>query len=74
MNDGLQVFIMDVIVHPDYQGKGIGKKLMEHVIGYIKQFTCEDEKVLVNLLTDSSKVGFYEQFGFQRAEGMRLRL
>ena len=32
MTDGTQVLIMDVVVHPDYQGKGIGKGLMVRIM------------------------------------------
>jgi len=72
MTDGTQVFIMDVVVHPDFQKKGIGKGLMEHIIEFIK--TMEYTRMLVNLITDESKTGFYEKLGFNRAEGMRLWL
>jgi N-acetylglutamate synthase-like GNAT family acetyltransferase len=72
MTDGTQVLIMDVVVHPDYQSKGIGRGLMERIIGYIE--SMDYSRMLVNLLTDSSKTGFYEKLGFQKAEGMRLWL
>ena len=72
MTDGTQVLIMDVVVHPDYQGKGIGRGLMERIRQYIEGM--EYHKMLVNLLTDSSKTGFYEKLGYQKAEGMRLWL
>ena len=72
MTDGTQVLIMDVVVHPGYQKKGIGKGLMEHIIEYIKEM--DYTQMLVNLLTDNSKIGFYEKLGFSKAEGMRLWL
>ena len=72
MTDGTQVLIMDVVVHPEYQKKGIGKGLIEHITEYIK--TMDYNQMLVNLLTDSSKTGFYEKLGFSKAEGMRLWL
>ena len=72
ITDGTQVLIMDVVVHPDYQKKGIGKGLMEHIINFID--SLKFDKMLVNLITDESKTGFYEKLKFSREEGMRLWL
>lgn len=57
---GLTAEIMNVVVHPDYQGQGIGRRLMELLI-------AEIEKLGVRHITLGSAVGkeaFYEQFGF----------
>jgi len=70
ITDGTQVLIMDVIVHPEYQGNGIGRGLMERIRQFIE--SMEYDRLLVNLLTDSSKKGFYEKLGYTQAEGMRL--
>jgi len=72
ISDGTQILIMDVVVHPDYQGKGIGRGLMEQIRDYIE--STEYDRMLVNLLTDDSKIGFYEKLGYKKAEGMRLWL
>ena len=72
ISDGTQILIMDVVVHPDYQGNGIGRGLMERIREYIE--STDYDRMLVNLLTDDSKTGFYEKLGYQKAEGMRLWL
>jgi len=72
ISDGTQILIMDVIVHPDYQGSGIGRGLMERIREYIE--STDYDRMLVNLLTDGSKIGFYEKLGYNKAEGMRLWL
>ena len=72
ITDGTQVLIMDVVVHPDYQNKGIGRGLMERIEEYIEKM--DYQKMLVNLLTDSTKIEFYEKLGYEKAEGMRLLL
>ena len=72
MNDGTQVLVMDVIVHPDYQGNGIGRGLMEQIRNYIE--STDYDRMIVNLITDESKTGFYEKLGYQKEEGMRLWL
>ena len=72
MTDGTQVLVMDVIVHPDYQRNGIGKGLMEKIRNYIE--STDYDRMIVNLITDESKTGFYEKLGYQNEKGMRLWL
>jgi GNAT superfamily N-acetyltransferase len=72
ITDGTQVLIMDVVVQPDYQKQGIGKGLMERIREYIEKM--DYHRMLVNLLTDNTKIGFYEKLGYKKAEGMRLWL
>ncbi|MCL2546499.1 MAG: GNAT family N-acetyltransferase [Oscillospiraceae bacterium] len=76
ITDGTQVLIMDVVVHPDYQGKGIGRGLMEQIRQYI--LSIDFDQILVNLIT-RDQTGFYEKLGYKKlkdfqAEGMRLWL
>ena len=54
--------IADMIVLPDYQRKGIGKKLMLDVINHIK--TNYTAKSAVSLMSAKGKEGFYEKLGF----------
>ena len=65
MHDGLQALVMDVMVLPEYQGRGIGKALMEHVMEYLNAI-AHDDGIFVNLMSAVGKDGFYEQFGFTR--------
>jgi len=69
ITDGTQALIMDVVVHPDFQGHGIGRGLMERINQFIKS---EYDQMLVNLLTDESKIDFYKKFGYNTELGMRL--
>lgn len=52
--------IWDVVVHPDYQGKGMGKALMRHVI---KKLRNEDISN-ITLFADPHVVDFYRNLGF----------
>lgn len=61
---GYNFFITDVIVLPEYQGKGIGKALMTAVMDYIGSTFTAGETVLVNLMSSICKEGFYKRFGF----------
>ena len=69
ITDGTQALIMDVVVHPDFQGYGIGRGLMERINQYIKS---EYDQMLVNLLTDETKIDFYKKFGYNTELGMRI--
>jgi GNAT superfamily N-acetyltransferase len=63
---GYTIFITDVIVLPEYQGRGIGKALMTEAMKYIKeQFLEEGQGVSVNLMSAKGRESFYKQFGFE---------
>ena len=62
---GYIAFISDVIVDPDYQGQGIGKKLVESVIQRVKDDMKPGYKVKMCLMAAKDKEPFYEKFGFK---------
>lgn len=53
--------VIDVAVHPDFQGKGLGKQVMEHIETYLKSVTSAGS--YVSLIGD--KPEFYEKLGYQ---------
>jgi len=61
---GYIAIIVDVIVLPDYQGKGIGKSLMQKVMEFINSDLKEGQSIFVNLMAAKSRETFYRQFGF----------
>ena len=63
ITDGIQAFIMDVIVHPDFQGYGIGKRLTEELKRHIENTY---NIIRVYLTTHEVNVGFYEKLGFEK--------
>ena len=62
---GYMGLIADVIVKPNYQGRGIGTKLINKLLEQVKEGLHEDEEVLIELLSASGKTVFYRQFGFK---------
>ncbi|MEG4318336.1 MULTISPECIES: GNAT family N-acetyltransferase [unclassified Microcoleus] len=52
--------LWDVVVHPDYQGKGMGKALMKYII---KKLRSEDISN-ITLFADPQVVDFYRNLGF----------
>lgn len=61
---GYVVILVDVIVLPEFQGKGIGKTMLNRVMEYIRSSLAEGEGVFVNLMAAKGKEAFYRQFGF----------
>ena len=62
ISDGhLVVYYPHMLVHPAYQGKGIGRKMMESMLFVYKDFHQQ------MLTADDKAVGFYKTLGFERA-------
>ncbi|BCL36437.1 GNAT family N-acetyltransferase [Nostoc sp. MS1] len=60
-SDGIyRATIWDVVIHPDYQGNGLGSKLVETVLAHPKMQWVER----VYLMTTHQQK-FYEKIGFQ---------
>jgi N-acetylglutamate synthase-like GNAT family acetyltransferase len=63
LSDGVyRALVEDVIVHPDFQGQGLGRLMLDALLGHPKVRDLE----AVFLFT--SKPGFYERFGFKSTE------
>ncbi len=63
---GYVYFICDVIVHPDYQSQGIGRKILENVLEWLENQVDEGETIMVNLMSAMNKENFYEKLGFHK--------
>jgi GNAT superfamily N-acetyltransferase len=62
---GYTVLIQDVIVLPEYQNKGIGKKLMTKAMEFINETYIEKgQNIFVNLMSAKGRESFYEKYGF----------
>ena len=62
---GYIAFLSDVIVDSDYQGQGIGRKLVESCIIKLKKDMKPGYKVKITLNSAKGKEAFYEKFGFK---------
>ncbi len=63
---GYVFFICDVIVHPDYQSQGLGRKIIENVLGWLEDQVEEGETIMVNLMSAMNKEEFYGKLGFHK--------
>lgn len=71
---GLDYYIKDVVVIPEYQGKGIGRLLIDELLKYIKENGVKNTDIFVELCAMPDKIPFYEKFGFDANEAQRLKM
>lgn len=63
LSDGIKhAYILRLLVHRDYQGKGIGTKIMENLMDFLGENGLSPV-----LLTKPSEEGFYSKFGLSRS-------
>jgi len=59
-NGVTDAYIQDLMVSPEYQGKGIGTELMNRTISYLKA-----RKIyMISVVFEEKLLPFYKQFGF----------
>jgi GNAT superfamily N-acetyltransferase len=59
---GLYFYLQDIIVLPAFQGKGLGKRLMQAILGYLEEHALPG--AFVGLMAARGASSFYTQFGF----------
>ena len=73
LGDGASfAYLKDIIVHPEWQGRGIGTRIVEALMTMIRR--PGPDRMLVTLFTGQHLAEFYERFGFagpERLYGMR---
>ncbi|MBU3137112.1 GNAT family N-acetyltransferase [Clostridium gasigenes] len=63
IGDGrIAFFIKDVVVHPSYRKKNIGKIVVNSLLDYIESVSCENP--YIGLMAMPNTEEFYEEFGF----------
>ena len=71
---GLNYYIKDVIVRPEYQGKGIGRMLINELLEFVNSNGIRDTSIFVELCAMPDKIPFYKKFGFDTNEAQRLKM
>ena len=71
---GLDYYIKDVVVKPEYQGKGIGRLLINELLKFIKENGVKNTEIFVELCAMPDKIPFYKKFGFNANEAQRLKM
>ncbi|MDO9629197.1 MAG: ribosomal protein S18-alanine N-acetyltransferase [Acholeplasmataceae bacterium] len=58
--------MMNFCVHPEYQGQGIGKEILEYAIQYLKDLRVKT--ILLEVRKSNKKgIAIYEKFGFKQS-------
>lgn len=71
---GLDYYIKDVVVRPEYQHKGIGKRMMNELLTFINDHGVKGTEIFVELCAMPDKIPFYKNFGFDANEAIRLKI
>ena len=63
LSDGkLHALITEMIVLPEYQGRGIGREVLKYLTDICQAHKIRD----IQLFSAKGKAGFYEKYGFSR--------
>lgn len=62
-DQGYIAYIADVMVLPEFQGKGLGRMLIENILSYVNETVPKDYDLMISLLAAKGKNTFYEKFG-----------
>ncbi len=65
IGDGIYYLIADVIVKPEFQGMGIGSKIIDMLLTYVDNRTPIDGRASVQLIAEQGKENFYIKKGFK---------
>lgn len=71
---GLDYYIKDVVVRPEYQGQGIGRLLIGELLHFIQAQGIPGTAIFVELCAEPDKMPFYEKLGFDTNEAQRMKM
>ena len=71
---GLDYYIKDVVVIPQYQGRGIGRMMINELLDFIKHNGIDGTGIFVELCAAPDKVPFYEKLGFDYNDARRMKM
>lgn len=61
-DNSLVFLIQDIMVHPNHQKKGLGKKIMKALMNYVEQHASEG--AFIGLFAATGVESWYENYGF----------
>lgn len=62
---GYTAYLGDVIIRPEYQGRGIGTEIVTRLKDMVMEAAEQGDKIMFILVAALGKEGFYEKLGFQ---------
>jgi ribosomal protein S18 acetylase RimI-like enzyme len=61
---GIYFYIQDIIVLPEFQGMGIGRRIMDAIMEYLKAHARDG--AFIGLMAAKGVSRFYERYGFKK--------
>ena len=71
---GLDYYIKDVVVRPEYQRRGIGRRMIGELLKFVGDHGVGGTDIFIELTTAPEKAPFYEKLGFDANDAVRLKL
>lgn len=65
LGDGMYFMIMDIVVQPAFQRRGIGTDIVNMLLKYVEDITPAGGRSSVQLIAEKGKEHFYEKLGFK---------
>ncbi len=65
LGDGMYYLVVDVVVKPEYQKRGIGSQIMDMLLKYVEERTPNGGRSSVQLIAEKGKEAFYISKGFK---------
>lgn len=65
IGDGVYYMIVDIVVKPDCQGKGVGSGILDMLLNYVDRNTPSGGRSSVQLIAEKGKEDFYIKKGFK---------
>lgn len=65
IGDGMYYILVDIVVRPEYQNIGIGSKIIDVIIEYVKNETPIGGRASIQLISEKGKEEFYLKKGFK---------
>ena len=65
IGDGMYYTIVDIVVQPDYQRRGIGNNIINRILGFVDRETPTGGRSSIQLIAEKGKETFYEKLGFK---------
>lgn len=71
---GLDYYIKDVVVRPEYQRRGIGRGMIRELLKFVSDHGVSGTDIFIELTAAPEKAPFYEKLGFDANDAVRLKL
>ena len=65
IGDGMYYLFVDIVVKPEFQGMGIGSKIIDTLLAYVDDNTPNGGRSSVQLIAEKGKEEFYIKKGFK---------